>query len=67
MRPGMNYGTGSARETGLYTVDGLLPDEGRAWLCLNGLGWTILGEKMVCADRTSMNRINSAPDPLNWN
>jgi hypothetical protein len=49
MRPGMNYGTGSARESGLYTVDGLLPDEGRAWLCLAGLGWIILSEKMVCA------------------
>ncbi len=45
MRPGVNCGTGSARETVQYTVDGLLPAEGRAWLCLNGVSWTILREK----------------------
>ena len=44
MRPGVNCGTGSARVTVQYTVDGLLPDEGRAWLCLNGPSWTILRE-----------------------
>jgi hypothetical protein len=45
MRPGMNCRTASARETVQYTVDGLLPDEGRAWLCLSGISWTILREK----------------------
>ncbi len=45
MRSGLNCGTGSGRETVQYTVDGLLPDEGRAWLCLNELSWTILREK----------------------
>jgi hypothetical protein len=45
MRPVMNCRTASARETVQYTVDGLLPDEGRAWLCLRGISWTIFREK----------------------
>jgi hypothetical protein len=44
MRPSVNYGTARPRETVKYTVDGLLPEEGRAWLCLNGSSWTILRE-----------------------
>jgi hypothetical protein len=41
----MNYGTTSARKTVKYTVDGLLPNEGRAWFVLSGAAWTILREK----------------------
>lgn len=44
MRPSLNYETAAPRETVKYTVDGLLPEEGRAWLCLNGIRWTILRE-----------------------
>ena len=44
IRPIVNYGTAASRETAKYTVDGLLPEEGRAWLCLNRVSWTILRE-----------------------
>ena len=44
LRPGMNCRTDSAHETVQYIVDGLLPEEGRAWLCLGGTSWTILRE-----------------------
>ena len=45
MRPGTNYETTSSRKTVKYTVEGLLPDEGRAWFFLEGASWTILREK----------------------
>ena len=45
MRPDVNYGTTSSGETVKYTVDGLLPNEGRAWFVLSGSAWTILREK----------------------
>jgi hypothetical protein len=44
MRPSVNYEIVAPCETVKYTVDGLLPEEGRAWLCLNGSSWTILRE-----------------------
>jgi hypothetical protein len=44
MRPGKNSRTGSTHQTAQYIVDGLLPEEGRAWLCLDGDSWTILRE-----------------------
>jgi hypothetical protein len=45
MRPSVDYGSTSGRKTVKYTVDGLLPNEGRASFVLDGGAWTILREK----------------------
>lgn len=45
MRPTMRYGSDSTREAMKYNVEGLLPEEGRAWFFMVGASWTILREK----------------------
>jgi hypothetical protein len=45
MTPNMRSMGGLTREAMKYNVEGLLPEEGRAWFFRDGVNWTILREK----------------------